>query len=288
MSQKEIREFISNSYKMSDVPTGTNFWKMELLQKAVNRLSEIVEIRGLPSSLPRFEIEKSLIMRGSCVVVKQSGMLWVPFGSQVWGGTASNVYSTSVQFNVANPILKSASGLDMIDGAIGYCTDIDKMGMTGKGHLWELIERYSDILAHIESTVQISVINKRMGNIAIATTSALASEYQNFYDNMTLGNTRAIKGTAFLDNDFKNLDLSDNFSLSELSELRDYYLNCFYNDLGLQTLEEKKERMVSDELNADSQILNNSMKDLIKNRVELVAKINLMYNANLECIVKEV
>ena len=65
-------------------------------------------------------------------------------------------------------------------------------------------------------------------------------------------------------------------SYTQFTETRDYLLNCFFNEISFQTMEEKKERMTTAEAtgaNSDGDILENNANILYRARCENMDKL---------------
>ncbi len=278
MKTRTIKNYLKNAYKVQSVPRGTDYWTRVLIQKAIDKFTYDFQINGLPVTIPRDEIEKALIINGHAVFVEKFGKVWCPFGYNVWGRKAVNVYDTCIKFVGSNPILRSATGYDMLDGVIVYNCDMDKIGGS---LLLETIQRYSALLAHCESTYVNTLITKRTARACEVEDSEQATAMDNFYNSLEVGDTKAfINPNAFSEIEAKFIGIDNNI-LPDFSQTRDYLMNCFLNEIGIQTLEEKKERFVVDELEVDDEVLNINTYSYYKNRVDMVKKLNLKYNLNL-------
>ena len=283
MTNSEIKDFLNQSTNCKNVPRGAEFWKRSLLQTAINQMSNLIVIKGLPASLPRYEIELNLILKGQAVFIEKEGKVWVPFGYKTYGGLSSNVYRSDLQFVGSNPIMGSSQGFDMLDGVIAYNCDVDRIGGS---ILLDTIKRYANLMAHCESTLANSLINKRGVTIVSVATAPLAASVDNTLKQLEIGNTKTIQAEQNLIDQVKSTNFSDNNNLSDLTQIRDYLHNSFLNEIGLQTLEEKKERMITDELSLDDDVLNANIYSYLRNRYEMVRKLNTRYNLNLSIVFK--
>ena len=275
---KSAKEFLRNSYDTGSVPRGILYWQKFLLAKCQN----LFIYENLPESLPAWEIEKSLIMKGVGCVVKKKGKLWIPFSGSVFGFDEYNVPN---RFTYAQAILGSGSVTDGVDGAIVWNSEVDKLD-PNISTLYETICRYARMLADIESTMQSYLVAQRAGRIGVAQNSQTARSVDEVMTKLEMGECKTIVNSTQLLDTFRPISFAPTGSLSEFSNMRDYLLNCFYNEIGLQTLETKKERMITSELEVDGDVLENNISSMYKARLKNVRNINKVFGDMLETPIK--
>ena len=275
---KSAKEFLKNSYDTGSVPRGILYWQKFLLAKCQN----LFIYENLPESLPAWEIEKSLIMKGVGCVVKKKGKLWIPFSGSVFGFDEYNVPN---RFTYAQAILGSGSVTDGVDGAIVWNSEVDKLD-PNISTLYETICRYARMLADIESTMQSYLVAQRAGRIGVAQNSQTARSVDEVMTKLEMGECKTIVNSTQLLDTFRPISFAPTGSLSEFSNMRDYLLNCFYNEIGLQTLETKKERMITSELEVDGDVLENNISSMYKTRLKNVRNINKVFKDMLETPIK--
>ena len=275
---KSAKEFLRNSYDTGSVPRGILYWQKFLLAKCQN----LFIYENLPESLPAWEIEKSLIMKGVGCVVKKKGKIWIPFSGSVFGFDEYNVPN---RFTYAQAILGSGSVTDGVDGAIVWNSEVDKLD-PNISTLYETICRYARMLADIESTMQSYLVAQRAGRIGVAQNSQTARSVDEVMTKLEMGECKTIVNSTQLLDTFRPISFAPTGSLSEFSNMRDYLLNCFYNEIGLQTLETKKERMITSELEVDGDVLENNISSMYKARLKNVRNINKVFGDMLETPIK--
>ena len=275
---KSAKEFLRNSYDTGSVPRGILYWQKFLLAKCQN----LFIYENLPESLPAWEIEKSLILKGVGCVVKKKGKLWIPFSGSVFGFDEYNVPN---RFTYAQAILGSGSVTDGVDGAIVWNSEVDKLD-PNISTLYETICRYARMLADIESTMQSYLVAQRAGRIGVAQNSQTARSVDEVMTKLEMGECKTIVNSTQLLDTFRPISFAPTGSLSEFSNMRDYLLNCFYNEIGLQTLETKKERMITSELEVDGDVLENNISSMYKARLKNVRNINKVFGDMLETPIK--
>ena len=263
---KIARDYLKNAYDVKNVPKGTEYF----INLLFNKLQELFIYENLPITCNKYAIEKSLILKGNGVIVKKNGTIYCPFNSSVFGFNYDDVPN---QYVYANPIINGGSGVDMKDGVILWNSEIDKI--TRGSITLETITRYANLLAHTESTITNYLIYVRTLRNGVAPNQAIATAMDNVFNSQEVGDTKTLVNDLSMLEDINVLHYdTPNIRLNELTETRDYIFNCFYNEFGLQTLEEKKERFIESELEVDEEVLNNNIESLLDERIRNVNKIN--------------
>ena len=275
---KKMAEFLNgNSNNISNVEIGYRYWVEQLLRKSIR----LFEYENLPPTLPSYEIERSLIIKGYAGVVKVKGELYAPFTGNAFG---YDEYYRPDRFTYAQPLLGSGTFKDGENCAILWHDSI--AGTTGLegSTLWYTIQRYARLLADVESSLHAQLINARGGRLGVAQNEATARAVDMTYKKLEYGEvTSIVNPTAMLDT-FQPLPLPDvtNGLLMDFTRVRDYIMNCFLNEIGIKTLEEKNERMLVDEVNCDEELLSNNVIDMELTRLNNVAWINEVFGTDIK------
>jgi hypothetical protein len=274
---KKVSDFLRYSYSVKDVRQGVEYWQTYLL----SRVQNLFLYEDLPETLPAWEIEKNLIIKGNGCVVKKNGNLYIPFEGSVYG---YDVYRIPNKFTFGNPVIGGGFGLeDRKNCAILWNTDIDKT-IPNNSILWPTIQRYARMLADLESTFTNSMIYDRAGLLAQAQNEKAAQAYDRIIKKLEVGDVNTVSNATLKLESIQSFNFKPNNQYTQYCETRDYLINCFFNSIGLQTLEEKKERMVVDEVEnpADADILKNNIDIMYKCRLENVEKINKVFGTNIK------
>lgn len=273
MSQyKKDKDFLKNSYNVKSVSRGVKYWQTYLLSRCQN----IILFDGLPETVPAWELLKRLIILGNATFVKKKGKIYVPFTGNVYG---FDEYYVPNKFTYAQPIIGSDSNL--IDGkncAIVWLSEVDKMGGS---ILWDTICRYARMLADLESTFMNNLIYSRTSLVGQASNQTAAIALDTMLSKLQTGDMSTIVNKTMPLDSLKIEQFTPINSYSWFCEMRDYLINCFYNDIGLQTLEEKKERMVVGEITADADILQNNIDIMYESICKGIEKANRVFNLNI-------
>ncbi len=268
------RDAFKNIYKVDNVANGYKYWVDNLLNKAMGMFT----YTGLPETLPADQIEYNLITKGFGTICEVDGDLWIPYqGNTYWSG---NPYWVDNKAVIANPVLNTKN--NYIDGenmAIIWGSKVDKLNKSSI--LMETIQRYARLLSDLESTYYSILIARRASRATQTANNKAAQAINNFFNKLEQGETKAIMNESMMVNTIKGLEINAVNDIN-FSESRDFLIDCFAQEIGLSTLEEKKERMVTGELTADNDRLNYNYTQFLNQRKENVRKINNVFGTNIE------
>ena len=275
---KTLREYINRAYDTALVPVGIEYWTKVLTSKCLNMFM----YKNLPDTVPAWALEIGLIVKGNQAIIEKDGALWAPFTGNSYYD--KDPYYVPNKFVFAQPALGSGNYKDYDRCAICWNTEADKMLPT-QSIMFETITRYARMLADVESTFSSFLIAQRANRVGIARNTQTATAMNVIMEKVAAGVTdQLVEPSMGIIDSWKNMDFQPTGSLSEFGQIRDYLLNCFYNEIGLQTLEEKKERMITDELTTDKTVLSGNFLRMLESRIANVIKINDVFGLNVEVI----
>lgn len=228
------------------------YWKNYLLEKIVR----IFEWNGLP--FPQREIETRLILYGYCGVVDDGKL-----GIMVADGGMSGVtqyHDIYTHFTYAAPTAKGGTleiGKD--------CVIVNNTAL--RTPLYPLVYRTACLLAHADISLKCALVNMRYTDLFATDDEATAEnvrsvrnrlydgDYDCIVDKSIVGSLQNIANTA-----------TNNSSIKDCLEVREEILKSFYNAIGVRYNKEKKERMITDEVTDDSQLLLFNISDMLAQR----------------------
>lgn len=127
--------------------------------------------------------------------------------------------------------------------------------------IWDIITKYADEMRQIDTAIRQSSINARMAYAMVATDDKSARSLKAIAQKLQNGEPAIvydarIRKTGDLDPDRMpwqqfDRDLKQNFILPELIESRRSVLDDFYKEIGVRIPDDKRERMITDEVNAN-------------------------------------
>lgn len=146
----------------------------------------------------------------------------------------------------------------------------------------DIVRRYSLILAHTEVTLLNALINGRSNKTLVASSQKMAESIRQYQDKIINGSNDAIVDPSFIGLnvlDQANGQNSLNY-IKQLYDIRQSLLYSFYEDLGIKKNQQKRERLVSDEVAADTMLLKLNLKDMYDSRVLGCNKVNELFDTS--------
>ena len=232
------------------------YWHKNLF----NRLMRLFTWNGLP--FPQRELEFNLMARGSAGVFDVNGL----FASQC-GLTGVTEYPDKFIYAIyANP--KKGNGMKKINKECVVIYNDDLMTS-----LLPFVNRYANLLAHADLSLQIALINSRSMGALVAPNNVVAESIKEWYNALKKGKMLAIlddesmetlanaKGTRSVTESYPSTNTIADFYTAQQNILK-----SFYNDLGVKYTTEKKERLITDEVNSDGDMLLINVNAMLENR----------------------
>lgn len=276
MMEKCERDFFDYPYskkRNTRKQRAFNVWVDKLLLV----VSRVFKYDNLPPNLPQWEIEKRLIMNGSCFVFKNAvyGVV-TSFG----GLSGVDIYNNANSFNYAQSVLGSKSDMkNMVDGVIIYGTSIDKL-YCGRGTIGRRVQYYADLLSDIDVSRQVGLINNRSIAAVIAKSDNALNELRAYYNKLIDGELVVPRITTGVLDATENLNKQSNvqgYSLADFDIAQQNILKLFYSDFGISYATEKRERLISDEIAADEDVLDINIFDMLDCRQTGINAINNLF-----------
>ena len=279
MTRKELKQLTNSMYDVEFVPKGNEYFIKLLINKCIN----IFEYINMPPTVNKKLLEFVIFAKGVACVTKINNRLVLVENGSAYGYDYNMIPN---EYCYSNPIFKSGKVTDRIDGAMVFNTTTD-MIFYNQSILFETIERYANLLSQLESTICSEIIAVRKNRVGVASNQNIANSVDTILDNMKSGNCKTLVNENFIIDNIKGLNFDNNDTdIQILTNVRDYLLNCFYNEIGLETLEEKKERMIVDEVEANEEVLHNNIQDMFNQRVDFVNKLNALYKTDIQVVIK--
>ena len=271
MSIKEYDTY-KTAYPVKSVKKGYGFYIRMLFEKCLG----MFEYSGLPKSLPASEIEKNLMWFGFTGVFndKKYGL------TAVTGGLSGiDQYYRPIKMTYAQPVLGSGE-LNINENCIViYNTQSDVINPYGFS---ELIKRYARLLTDIDSSIDIQIINSRATKLNSVSNDMIAIAVNNAMKALESGETYTVNQKSILDGwTPKDWNTAHPDTLEKLIDAKQSLLNAFLEEIGVKSINEKRERMISNEVSADNQLLMVNTDDLLYMRTQGVNEINEMFGTNI-------
>lgn len=232
----------------------------------------IFEYTGLDKTLVH-EIEDRLFYFGRCGIVKDNGELWAvdcnPFGLDRYGKPTHFNYSFRNGKTNPTPIEINVSGVYVMNTYDIYPTAL-------------YAEQYAFQLAHSDTSMTSELVNSRMMDIIVAHNNSNAENAKSYLSDIYRGKFSYITDkTEELEIDRTPKGVGH---IKDYIDVKDRFLKDSYETFGIKKLAEKRERMISGEVESTSDLLNLNLKEMLDCRIKMCEDINRLYGLN--CSVK--
>lgn len=216
----------------------------------------------------------NLILEGKfCVTDTTMGV--VPLRCAPYG---HNVFDRPCDVNIANPVLGTMTRKIDIDCTMFYLYD-NKYYRSMK----ELINIYATKLALCDSSIDVNLMNTKVAYIFDCVDKKQADEAKLVYDKIASGepavffrSSTPIEGNNRMQ--FFTTHVKEQYIVDKLQDEKRTIMNEFLTAVGINNVStEKKERLISDEVNANNEELDYSIKYIRENIKKCLEKCKKMF-----------
>lgn len=247
-------------------------WRNTLVERVIN----IFEWKNLP--FKQKEIEILLTFVGFCGVTKsKKAELMAVYGSM---SGVTNYPDQFTTFTYATPL---ESGIKQIDKDI-VVIDNNQIRLP----LIDIINSYATLLAHTDLSLQAILINSRATGLVTAKTQAQVDSIASWYSSLENGKTLAVlDGKSFEslmdDEGIKVVPMNypSAMTIDSYYQIRENLLKSFYSEIGINSMRDKRERVVEAELDTNLNRILFNIDDMLKSRKDACMKINSIFGTNI-------
>ena len=227
----KISKTLRSMYDVSKVRCGYDYWYWKIL----NILLDIFKYDNVPSGLSAREIELNLLLTGHAVIVPEgNGDLFNPITSI----TGFDKYYQPTIAVFANPVIHSSKVYNIgSDCEVIYNSTLQDFVFYIKSDssMQSFIGKYARLLADIESTIDIYLVNQRTTIIPATADQNIAMSVKGFFKKLTLGE-RAIVTDNNIVQQFRSIDIHSTGVADKINDwliARDKILEMMFRDLGV-------------------------------------------------------
>ena len=240
----------------------------------LNKTNSMFKYHNLPESIPADMLESFLQRNGFVCIAKHENILYAFVGGL---GGELDVYYQPTICTVANPALNLIKDFVIDKDCIIMKNDTNLQG------LLPIILRYSSMLVENDISMVLATYNTRIQKIVSASDDNTIASAKEYLSQIVSGKQGIIADNAFL----KSLDVkdssTDNKIIEELIKQNQYLKSSMLNEIGLQANTNlKKERLVSAEIESNTESLYPIVDDMLKCRKNALEKVNEMFGTNIE------
>lgn len=255
---------------VSDVFNGYNYYINYLYEKLIR----IFKYENLPPTIPRDALENYILSNGYGGVTKNPkyGLVAVPC-TKYGVGLYPN-YEPLAQY--CTPLMQ---GTNLVVGR-----DI----VVVKNNSYQIscdsiVKRYARMLADFDATENIIISNMRMQVLPSFDNEDSAESYKAVMVANRLGQVDSVIDKSFLQKGSFTPYASGSATtkINDVVSARNEVLRTFLAEIGITSANDKRERMVVDEVNVNSQMLLFNVSDMLECRRKAVEQINTLYGTNI-------
>lgn len=285
MKLRDVKKMMASLADVKNVMLGADYWFYKLLDYCLG----IFEYKGLPEGLPAREIEANLLITGHAVFFEDRGDL-VTVPTTIYGYDKYYRPTKAIFGNVAILSKKLEFGKNSevvfnnkIRGNVLLQQEVD-------GGLLTYIKRYARMLADVESTFSIRLINTRATEYQIGNTQQAVEQLKAYNMQLEAGKDHVLVDKMFSDS-FRTIERPNYPGLENVNDLliaRDKILSTFFRDIGVKMeYNTKRAQLTEEEVTADDQLLLISIKGMLKERREGLERVNRHFGTNITVDISE-
>lgn len=239
------------------------------------KTQSMFKYHNLPNTIPEKILEKFLQKNGFACFAKYENDLYIFYGGL---GGEPDVYYRPTICTVANPALNFSADLEIDKDCIIIDNDSYRLGLI------PIIEKYSAMLVENDISTFLATVNTRITTIFAGGDDITKNSAEEYLRNIFAGKLGVIADNTFL----KSLSINpasrtkDN-ALTDLITQNQYLKACLLNEIGLNANTQlKKERLVTAEIENNTDCLYPFIDDMLECRRIGVEKVNKMFNTSIE------
>lgn len=254
--------------------TSALYYREFLLKKVF----AILEWKNIPDNWDVDYMNSHLFLDGLfCITDTSAGILPLSCGT-----TGLNVFNHPTKCIIANPVLGN------FERVIDETCALIKLQYNYKG-IDNMLRRYSYLLAACDSSIAVNLMNSKVTFIGLAEDKKQAESMKYMYDQISCGEPAVfVKKDQINETSFYFNHVKENFVANDIQELKRSIVNDFLSEIGINNQNfEKKERMITDEVNANNEEVSCNVTHWIENIKEGIDAANRLYSLGLSVDIKK-
>lgn len=258
---------------VTDVFAGYNYYVNYLYEKLIR----IFKYDGLPDTIPRDALENYILTFGYAGITKttlENQEILVAVPCTKYGVGLYPFYEPLAQY--CTPLIQ---GTDL---AVGVDIVVVKNN-SYQISCDNIVKRYARQLADFDATVNILTSNARVPVLPSFDNEESAESYKAVMIANRLGQVDTVLDKSFIQKGTFT-PYADNSTVAKIEDVvkaRNEILRTFLSEIGITTANDKRERMVVDEVNVNSQMLLFNVADMLECRQKAIEEVNALYGTNI-------
>ena len=164
------------------------------------------------------------------------------------------------------------------------------------GSVMDIIGYYADMMALTSEAIGVNIVNSKLAYVFSAGSRSAADSYKNLYDRVASGDPMVVadeklydKATGKIKMDYFTQDLKANYIANDLFESLKNIENKFFSDMGFNnTNDQKKERMIVDEVNANNEATMSKCRLWLETMKKSMERANNMFGLELDVKLRKI
>lgn len=236
--------------------------------------------KNLPDTIDSYILEKTLVEYGGVIPVEKNNNLWLmPLQSYGVG-----VYKDEPPMGIyANPILGSETF------KLNWYTpeNVILFENSSRIDLMEIIRRYAEKLARLESTIDIILTNNNGTDTIIAKSQNVADAIKKIYESRQEGKIFIATSEEIMDilgDSYKIIESNKKINIPTITELLTAYNNTFrlfMREIGITVSKDKTQAILSDETFNENIFPRFILNDCLEVRKNWCERMNEKYGFNI-------
>lgn len=262
---------LANLYPLTNKQTSLD----DYIRGFLNRTLTMFSYKNLPGTLPRYVLEKTLQVNGFATIYKYKGNLLVTSGHL--HGQEKSPYNVPTQVTINVPALQLNQELTINKECVVIKND-DLM--TG---LIPTLSKHGTLIVENEITLLLKDYNARIQTLISGGSDQTINSANKFLNNIIDGNLTTVAESNFLkDLSVHNAQTQGASTFQDLLQYQQYLKSDLFNELGINTNSNmKKERLITSEVDNDSEQTYPLIDNMLQNRKEGINMVNKLFNGEI-------
>ena len=256
-------------------PLKKDSWIKNYISYYLSKTQAMFKYEGLPDTIPQVELEKQLQTKGYACICKVNDKLYALDGEL---GGMFNEYYEPTQCIVSNPYLNFYKTLKIGENCVIVRND------SYYNSLLPLLIKGSTMLAEIDISKMMTVINTRLQLLLKAGTDAEKKAAEKFVEDIVNGKLSVIASNAFMDSivptEIQNTGTAN--AIKALIELEQYTKSSLLTELGINSsFNMKREALNSAETSLNIDATLPYTDNMLSERKIGFEQVNSMFGTNI-------
>lgn len=271
-----INDFFATRPK--DVDGVANLSALYYREFLLKKVFAILDWKNIPENWDVDYMNEHLFLDGLFIITDTSaGVLPLQAGL-----SGINVFNHPTHAIVANPVLGS------FDRIIDETCAVVKLQYNYTG-IDKMLRRYSCLLAMCDSSIAVNLMNSKVTFIGLADSKQQSDDMKLMYDKLSCGEPAVfVKKDQINESSFFFNHVKENYVAGDIQELKRSIISEFLSEIGINNNNiEKKERLITDEVNANNGEIRCNVQHWISNIKQGVEVANRLYGLGLDVSLKK-